>query len=40
MKSIFLQMKLKNLLEQAKQLNIIDVREPGEVVQGKIPNSY
>ncbi len=31
--------ELNNLLSAGKQLNIIDVREPGEVVQGKIPTA-
>lgn len=31
--------ELKNLLEQGNQLNVIDVREPGEVTQGKIPTA-
>ena len=31
--------ELNNLLAAGKQLNIIDVREPGEVVQGKIPTA-
>lgn len=31
--------ELNNLLAASKQLNIIDVREPGEVVQGKIPTA-
>ena len=31
--------ELKDLLEQGKQLNMIDVREPGEVAQGKIPTA-
>ena len=30
---------MKNLLEQGKQLHVIDVREPGEVAQGKIPTA-
>lgn len=31
--------ELKDLLAQGKQLNIIDVREPGEVASGKIPTA-
>lgn len=31
--------ELKNLLAEGKQLNIIDVREPGEVATGKIPTA-
>lgn len=31
--------ELKNLLAEGKQLNLIDVREPGEVAQGKIPTA-
>ena len=31
--------ELKNLLAEGKELNIIDVREPGEVAQGKIPSA-
>lgn len=31
--------EVKNLLAEGKQLNLIDVREPGEVAQGKIPTA-
>lgn len=31
--------ELKNLLAEGKELNIIDVREPGEVATGKIPTA-
>lgn len=31
--------ELKNLLAEGKELNIIDVREPGEVATGKIPSA-
>lgn len=31
--------ELKNLLAEGKPLNLIDVREPGEVAQGKIPTA-
>lgn len=32
-------MELQALLEEGKQLNIIDVREPAEVAGGKIPGA-